>query len=121
MGRKGYKSLEIAEGLDRRELMKLSAVGAGLLLGVPTAWAVRDEKEKAGKASRIATNVGDALKIPRTKWSIPGPFPGRVARVTNPKAMKDGKPDAKVVDEMFREGLVRLTGKKPEAAFPLFF
>lgn len=121
MGREGYKSLEIAEGLDRRELMKLSAVGAGLLLGVPTVWAVRDEKEKAGKVARIATNVDDALKVPRTKWSIPGPFPGRVARVTNPKAMKDGKPDAKVVDEMFREGLARLTGKKPAAAFPLFF
>jgi len=115
----GYQSIDLAPGLDRRELIKLSAAGAGLLLGVPEVWAAGDEK--AGSVTRVKTNIGDALKVPRCRWSIPGPFPGRVARVTNPRAMRSGKPDPAVVRNMFRKGLTRLTGKKAGEAFPLFF
>ncbi len=119
MTRGGYQSIDVLPGLDRRELIKLSAAGAGLLLGVPSVWAAQDEK--AAGSARVKTNIGDALEASRCRWSIPGPFPGRVARVTDPRAMKAGRPDAAVVREMFRAGLTGLAGRKPEAAFPLFF
>ena len=119
MRKGGYQSIDVTPGLDRRELIKLSAAGASLLLGVPDVWAAEDEK--AGSVTRVKTNVGDALKVPRSRWSIPGTFPGRVARVTNPRAMQSGKPAPAVVRDMFRKGLTRLTGKKASEAFPLFF
>ena len=118
MKKSGYKSLDKDMGVNRREFIGLAAA-TGLLLGTPLVWA----KEQTGRKTpeKPKTNINDAMKIPGTKWSIPGPFPGKVVRVKDEKAMKDGKVNGKTVDTMFRKGLASLTGKKPGAAFPLFF
>ncbi|HCV15807.1 MAG TPA: hypothetical protein DF637_05690, partial [Rikenellaceae bacterium] len=38
------------------------------------------------------TNIADAVKIPRTKNSMPGLYPGKVVKVTDPASVIDGKP-----------------------------
>jgi hypothetical protein len=125
--RSGYRSVTDENRIGRREFLKLSggvgtALGAGMILGVPTLWAEDDEKaEKKEPPSRPKTNLDEAMKAPRKKLSLPGPFPGRVVEVRNEKAMPDGKPDAEVIGAMFLAGLAKLTGKSPEKSFPLFF
>jgi len=125
---KGYKSLSPDNALDRRNFFKLGgAVGAGLVLGGRTLFALAGpepgQNAPAPKSPppRPKTNIEDALKVPRTAHSLPGPFPGKVVEVNDPKAMPDGKPDAKVIGAMFEKGLARLTDKTLQASFGLFF
>jgi hypothetical protein len=125
---KGYKSLSPDNALDRRDFFKLGgAVGAGLVLGGRTlsAFAGPEPGQNApapkSPPPRPKTNIEDALKVPRTAHSLPGPFPGKVVEVNDPKAMPDGKPDAKVIGAMFEKGLARLTDKTLPASFGLFF
>ncbi len=104
--------------VDRRDFLK-TGIKAGLLLGTPTLWA--QEKEKAKENTRIKTNIDDVLKIPKTKYSLPGLFPGKVVEIHNEGAMKDNKPDEKVISFMFRQGMQLLTKKNPKDSFALFF
>jgi len=118
MKKGSYKSMASGFEVNRRDFLK-TGISAGLVLGTPALWS--QEKEKAPKNVRPKTNIDDVLKIPKTKHSIPGPFPGKVVEVHNPAAMKENKIDAKAVREMFRKGLALLTGKKPQESFGLFF
>ena len=114
-----YRSIEENSGLSRRCFLKVGAVGAGLLLGTPEVWA--QEAAKAKAPERLKTNIDEALKVPRTKFSLPGLFPGRVVQVRDAKAMVDDSPSAPVVEQMFARGLQRLTGQDPGKAFKLLF
>jgi hypothetical protein len=106
--------------VKRRDFLKLGGViGAGLLLGNPAAWA--EEKAKAAPPPKPKTNVDDVLKIPRTKHSLPGPFPGKVVEVTDPKAMVKDQPARDVVRAMFEKGVQNLTGRNMKESFDLFF
>ncbi|MGD0782669.1 MAG: hypothetical protein ABSA30_07405, partial [Candidatus Aminicenantales bacterium] len=116
--------------LDRRDFIKLGgAVGAGLIMTGRSLLAAQQQTQgqtqtppaKKTPAPRPKTNIEDALKIPKTKWSLPGPFPGRVIEVADDKAMPGGKPDAAVIKTMFEKGLRELTGKDLRASFKLFF
>jgi len=125
--RKGYRSLPADNGLGRRDFFKAGgAVGAGLVLGGRTlsafAGSPQSQAAPAPKTPvRPKTNIEDALKVPRTAHSLPGPFPGKVVEVNDPKAMPDGKPEAKVIAAMFEKGLTRLTDASLKASFGLFF
>ncbi|UCF79862.1 MAG: DUF362 domain-containing protein [Candidatus Eiseniibacteriota bacterium] len=106
--------------IRRRDFLKIGGVvGAGLVLGTPSAWA--QEKEKEEKPPRIKTNIDDALKVPRTAHSLPGPFPGKVVEVHDAGAMADDKPAPDVVKAMFEKGIGKLTGKNLKESFALFF
>ena len=61
------------------------------------------------------------MKVPKGKHALPGPFPGRVVEVKDPRSLVDDKIDAKVVGEMFERGMRTLTGKDMKASFGLFF
>ncbi len=113
-----YNSMESRAEINRRDLLKLGA-GIGLLLGTPTAWA--QEAQKPQPPARPKTNIDDALKIPKTEHSLPGPFPGRVVQVTDPGVHKEGKVQPEVVNAMFEKGLKKLTGVNPKKSFKLFF
>jgi len=113
-----YKSMESRAEINRRDLLKLGA-GIGLLLGTPTTWA--QEAQKPQPPARPKTNIDDALKIPKTEHSLPGPFPGRVVQVTDPGVHKEGKVQPEVVNAMFEKGLKKLTGVNPKKSFKLFF
>ncbi|MBM3312559.1 MAG: DUF362 domain-containing protein [Candidatus Aminicenantes bacterium] len=111
--------------VNRREFFKVGgAVGAGLVMSGRSLLAAQDAQQPPAKPAappRPKTNLEDALKIPKTKWSLPGPFPGRVVEVSDPKAMPEGKADPAVVKAMVEKGIASLTGKGLRESFPLFF
>jgi hypothetical protein len=123
-----YRSLPPDNSLVRRDFFKAGgAVGAGLVLGGRTLSALAGgDGAQAAPAqkpapAKPATNIDDALKLPRTKFSLPGLFPGSVVQVKNEKAMPDGKPDASVIKAMVGAGLQALTGRDLRKSFELFF
>jgi hypothetical protein len=69
----------------------------------------------------IKTNIDDFMKAPRGEHAIPGPFPGKVVKVTDPASLKEDAFDADVIREMVRKGIQTLTGKSLMESFELFF
>jgi len=127
MSSPAYRSMPPDSAVDRRDFLKIGAAAAAavpLALGNRTLFAY-----EAGQTAPAAktpppkpkTNIEDALKIPRTKSSLPGPFPGRVIEVHDPKAMPEGQPDAAVIKGMFEKGIVELTGRDFRKSFDLLF
>jgi hypothetical protein len=104
--------------VSRRDFIK-TGVSAGLVLGTPALWS--QEKDKAQKNTKPKTNIDEILKVPKIKNSLPGPFPGKVVEIYDPKAMTDNKIDPQVVKAMFRKGITMLTKKNPAESFGLFF
>ena len=106
--------------VTRRDFLKISGVaGTGLMLGTPEIWA-QDNKQQP-PPEKPKTNIEDALKVPRTKSSIPGPFPGKVVEVYDEGAMIIDKPDAKVINAMFEKGMQQLTDANMKKSFKMFF
>jgi hypothetical protein len=106
-------------GMKRREFAKAlgvcSVAVGGVVLGVP---AQADDKPSR---PRVETNLDDFMKVPRTKHSLPGPFPGKVVKVTDNRCLREDAVDAKVVEEMLAGGITRLTGKSMADSFAMFF
>jgi len=127
MKRSAYRSLPPDNALGRRDFFKAGgAVGAGLILGGRTlsAFAGADPGQAAAPKpapARPKTNIEDALKVPRTKYSLPGLFPGAVVQATDDRAMAGGKPDAAVIKAMVGKGILSLTGQDLKTSFGLFF
>lgn len=118
------------DSVDRRAFMKIGgAAGASLLLSARSLAAAEQETEDQTQTPpgrktpppKPKTNIDDALKVPRIRWSLPGPFPGRVIEVADEKAMPGGKPDGAVIKAMFEKGIRELTGKDLAESFKLFF
>ena len=117
--------MELKTTVNRREFLKMtggvgSALGFGLVLRQAPVWAYGQENQET-PPERTKTNIDDALAVPRTESSLPGPFPGRVVEVQESGAMEGEKPVPKVIDTMFEKGITRLTGKSFEESFSLFF
>ena len=107
-------------GLDRRSFLKLGgALGAGIVLA--SSPARPQEAKPATPPPRPRSNVDDVLKIPRTKTSLPGPFPGKVVEAYDPQVMVDDRPDQARVKALLDRGLARLTGQDPKRSFDLLF
>lgn len=106
--------------LNRRDFLKAGGIfSAGLVLGQPNLWAQEQQKQEA--SLRPKTNIDEALKMPRTKHSLPGPFPGKVVEVHDEAAMHDNKPDAVLIKAMFERGLQQLSGRNLKESYKLFF
>ena len=122
MTKRAYRSMESRLSLNRRDFFKVGgaagAAGLGLLAGRSLASA---QNAPAAPPPRPATNVADALKVPRTKTSLPGPFPGRVVEVRDPACVSGAKVDAAAVRKMFEKGITTLTGKDLSSSFGMFF
>lgn len=116
----GYRAMPEKFDLNRRDFLKVGgAVSAGLILGTPTLWA--QDAQKQEKPARPKTNIDDVLKIPKTKYSLPGAFPGKVVEIYNPNAMTEEKIDAEIVKQMFQSGIQKLTDQNLKKSFKLFF
>ena len=65
------------------------------------------------------TNVADFMKVPKTARSLPGPFPGKVVKVTDKRSLVGETFDGKVIGEMVEKGISTLTGKNLKDSFTL--
>lgn len=122
MKNKGYRSIEMESKLERRDFLKIgggSLLGAGLLLGRPPLFG--QEAAKPEPPAKPRTNIDEALAVPRTKYSLPGLFPGKVVSVRDEQAMNEKGVDGKVVAAMFEKGIQGLTGKPMAESCKLFF
>jgi hypothetical protein len=59
-----------------------------------------------------ATNIEEALKIPRTKTSMPGLYPGKVVKIVNPNSVVNDTPVESVAYNMVAQSILLLTGEK---------
>lgn len=117
--RSHYATLTDSLIFDRRELLRAAGAGAALLgsrlaLGVPSAAGQEASPE-------VTTNIDEFMKVPRGPHALPGPFPGRVVKVTNANALVGDVVDGKAVREMVEEGIATLTGKSLRKSFRLLF
>jgi hypothetical protein len=120
MKKRGYRSMRKTQSVNRRDFLKVGgAVGTGLVLGTPALWA--QAQEKAKETARIKTNIDEAMKVPRTKYSLPGLFPGKVVQIHDPQATVENRPEPAIIHAMFEKGLTSLTGKDLKKSFALFF
>jgi len=85
------------------------------VLGTPTLWA--QDAQKQEKPARPKTNIDDILKIPKTRYSLPGAFPGKVVEVHNPNAMTEEKIDTEIVKQMFQSGIQKPDRSKSKEKF----
>lgn len=97
--------------LNRRNFFQLLAAGSVGSVILPgniciASGAIMNDDE------RPFTNVGDALKYPRTETSMPGRFPGAVVETIHANCYKEGQIIAEAAHEMVKESLLTLTGKK---------
>ncbi|MDH6358057.1 DUF362 domain-containing protein [Parabacteroides sp. PF5-9] len=96
--------------MKRRNFFRsIAASGVGAVLSpvvkaapAPTVTQTRKKPE---------TNIATAKAIPRTINSMPGKYPGKVVKVTNPDCIVDGKPSETVAYEMIKQCLLHLTGE----------
>ncbi|MDP2423729.1 MAG: DUF362 domain-containing protein [Bacteroidales bacterium] len=95
-------------GFSRRRFFKLAAVGGLGTMLLPSG--LKETLAQALPAQKPATNINDALNYPRTEWSLPGKFPGKVIKVTHARCVEDGKPLQEPVFQMLEKSMLSLTG-----------
>ena len=85
-------------GLGRRQFLG-AAAAAPALAALPTSYAsAQESKAAAGKA--------DANE----KWGVPGPYPGRVIEVRNPRMIKNDVKNREAIKASVDRGMKELTG-----------
>lgn len=117
MSPRRYRPLDMAGRLGRRDFVK--AAGAGTAAVGAIAFAPLAFGQTPPPAPSITTNIADFQKVPKTSRSLPGPFPGRVVKVTDRRSLANEQFDARVINEMVLTGIATLTGKNPSDSFRL--
>jgi len=102
--------------MDRRKFFRIaSATGAGFaagaLTGKPFA-AAMPVLAPQQQPQKPATNIEEALKMPRTQTSMPGRYPGKVVKIVNPNSVVDEKPVESEAFTMLAQSMLLLTGEK---------
>jgi hypothetical protein len=104
--------------MNRRDFVKAlgscPVAAGGIVLGVP---AFAQDRPASVKAE---TNIGDFIKVPKTRHSLPGPFPGLVVKATDQRSLQAEAFNPKVITEMIEKGITALTGKDLRQSFNLF-
>lgn len=115
-----YRSLGSSFTPDRREFIKTigacSVAAGGIVLGTPALLGAQ-----TAPPPEVQTNLADFMKVPRTKFSVPGPFPGRVVKATDPRALASDAFDGKAIARMVNKGITALTGRDLQKSFALLF
>ena len=101
--------------IDRREFVKMVTVG-GIAAAIPGVGSDPIFAQQKTPPPKPATNINDALKVPRSAVSMPGKFPGAVVQAFHERSIANGKVDLGVVDTMVRKSLMELTGASTAAA-----
>ena len=99
--------------VNRRNFLRLAGAGAAAAATAPVANALGAESGNGFQPeAKPATNIDDALKVPRNERSMPGLFPGRVAVVKNSKSVKENTIVEQEVHDMIARSMLELTGEK---------
>jgi len=118
MAKRRYTSHPDRSRLDRRDFVKVVGTGSvaagGLVLAGPTFGFEQTPP------AQVETNIGDFMAVPRGKHSLPGPFPGKVVKVTDTRSLVDDKFDARIIAGMVQKGISSLTGRNMKESFRLF-
>jgi hypothetical protein len=95
--------------LNRRKFFTIIGAGSAALAVKPLAMLAA---EPVQEQSKPATNIGEAIKVPRNEMSMPGKFPGRVILVTNAGAVVGDEPVESAAYLMIEKAMLELTGQK---------
>ena len=99
--------------VNRRNFLRLAGAGAAAAATAPVANALgADSGNGFQPEAKPATNIDDALKVPRNERSMPGLFPGRVAVVKNSRSVKENTIVEQEVHDMIARSMLELTGEK---------
>ncbi len=99
--------------VNRRNFLRLAGAGAAAAAAVPVASAMGSTtREVPVQQVKPATNINDALKVPRTSGSMPGLFPGRVAVIKNSRSVKENNIMEQEVHDMIARSMLELTEEK---------
>ncbi len=99
--------------VNRRNFLKLAGAGAAAMAAAPVAQAAQSAfTQTTQPQTKPATNIADALKVPRNGLSMPGLFPGRVAVVKNTKSVVDNAIIEQEAYDMIARSMLELTGEK---------
>ena len=99
--------------VNRRNFLRLAGAGAAAAATAPVANALgATSGTEIQPQAKPATNIGDALKVPRNERSMPGLFPGRVAVVKNSRSVKENTIVEQEVHDMIARSMLELTGEK---------
>lgn len=95
-----------ANMLNRRKFFSFLGTGTVALALKP--WQVMGSNTVFNDDKPL-TNIADAAKTPRNKWSMPGAYPGRVISVKNTKAVINDEPVEEEAYLMIKEAMLSLT------------
>lgn len=92
----------------RRNFFKLAAAGSlgALMASTPLKRVLAQVQDP----EKPATNIADALKIPKTETSMPGKFPGKVVKVFDAQSVVEDKPVKTAAYQMLSDAMLQLTG-----------
>lgn len=94
---------------SRRNFFRIAGAGSLALAGSTV---IRASENLQEKPQVPGTNINDAAKQPRNKYSMPGLYPGRVVKVDNSKAIVDNEIVESEAYSMISKGMLSLTGEK---------
>lgn len=99
--------------VNRRSFLKIAGAGAAAAAVSPVISATEPAREPAvTQQTKPATNVADALKVPRNALSMPGLYPGRVVVVKNTRSVSDNGIAEQEVYDMIARSMLELTGER---------
>ncbi len=93
---------------SRRGFLKKAGLGGMAAAALTTGGFSRAQALEEKDAT--ATNIEDALKVPRNAQSMPGKYPGSVVEMYDEHAVVDGAPDAARCASMLENAMLTLTG-----------
>ena len=94
---------EPIDRLNRREFVRRwRLLGDGRVV-----LAVRRSAAQATPPAPVETNVADFMKVPKDDHSLPGPFPGKVVKVTDTRSLVDDRSTPRSIARDGREGASR--------------
>ena len=99
--------------VNRRSFLRLAGAGAAAMAAAPVAYTAQSASSETGQQQeKPATNIEEALKVPRNEHSMPGRFPGRVVMVRNTRSVSENVIVEKEVDDMLALSIMELSGEK---------
>lgn len=94
--------------MQRRKFFKSLAVGG---LGVIAAPILKAAPPISPADEKPATNIADAVAIPRNANSMPGKYPGKVVKVNHSASVVNGRPSEQAAYDMLKSCMLSLTGE----------